>query len=117
MKKLVSYVFLFISIVVQAQKIDTTLVKLESALQKAETDSLKVEALIKLAEYQKKRDYNKVIVYCNQIHEILDLANYDTRLQRAKAYSNSGIYKRRKSDYSGALKDYYAAEKNLYKNK
>ena len=111
MKKLVSYVFLFISIVVQAQKIDTTLVKLESALQKAETDSLKVEALIKLAEYQKKRDYNKVIVYCNQIHEILDLANYDTRLQRAKAYSNSGIYKRRKSDYSGALKDYYAAEK------
>ncbi|SNR15288.1 tetratricopeptide repeat protein [Tenacibaculum jejuense] len=111
MKKLVTHVFLFISIVIQAQNRDTTLIRLESDLQKKQTDSLRVEALLNLCAYQKKRDYNKVIVYCKEIHKILDQVNYDTRLQRAKTYGHSGIYKRRKTDYTGALKDYHAAEK------
>ncbi|CAL2082397.1 TPR_REGION domain-containing protein [Tenacibaculum sp. 190524A05c] len=91
-------------------KIDSTLIRLEIQLKSAQTDSLKVEALLKLASYQKKRNYNKVITYCNEIHKILDNVNYDARLQRAKAFVHSGIYKRRKSKYIAALKDYYLAE-------
>ncbi|CAL2078567.1 TPR_REGION domain-containing protein [Tenacibaculum sp. 190524A02b] len=113
MRKLFLILYLlFGSLVLNSQtKIDSTLIQLKTKVESANTDSLKVEALIKLCGYQRKRDYNKVIIYCNQIHRILKKATYDTRVQLAKTYGHSGIYKRRKADYVGALKDYHSAEK------
>jgi len=107
----ISYLLIISSFLNAQTKIDSTLMHLEIQLTTAKTDSLKVEALLKLCSYQRKRDYNKVITYCSQIHEILDSTTYNTNIQKAKTLGHSGIYKRRKSDYVGALKDYYAAEK------
>lgn len=96
-------------------KTDSTLIRLENQFKSSKTDSLKVEALIDLANYQKKRDFNKVISYCNKALEITNNAIYDSRYQKVKIYSNSGVYKRRKSNYVGALKDYFFAENLAFK--
>lgn len=118
MRHLFSILFsFFLSISVFTQiKIDSTLTQLNTSLENAKTDSLKVEAYLELCNYQKRRDYNKVIVYCNKIHQILDAATYNTKIQRAQTYSHSGIYKRRRANYVEALKDYYAAEKIYLRN-
>ncbi|CAM1345262.1 tetratricopeptide repeat protein [Tenacibaculum amylolyticum] len=111
MHKATLLLFLFLRIFyIQSQVIDTTLVRLENNIKNASTDSLKVETLLKLCSYQKKRDYNKVIIYCEQIFTILKNVSYDTRRHKAKTYNHRGIYKRRQSNHIGALKDYFIAE-------
>jgi tetratricopeptide (TPR) repeat protein len=92
-----------------SQKIDTTLIRLEKDVKFAVSDSLKVNALLELGGYQKKRDFIKVGTYTDEIFKILEKANYDVRPQKAKTYNLSGIGKRRLSDFTGALRDYFSA--------
>lgn len=102
----------FVSVIALAQvKNQTELEFLVAKYKTASSDSLRVEALLALCGYQKRRDYNKVPYYCDEIVKLLKTASYDSRIQRAKTYNHRGIYYRRKLDYAKALNNYYQAEK------
>lgn len=98
-----------------SQKLDTTLVRLEKNVKFASSDSLKVEALLNLGSYQRKRDFIKVNSYTSDVFKIIEKATYNTLPHKARAYNLSGIGKRRLSDFSGALKDYFSAREILLK--
>ncbi|MDY8138032.1 tetratricopeptide repeat protein [Aquimarina sp. 2201CG5-10] len=111
------YIIVFNCLFSFSQKVDTTLIRLETNLKNATTDSSRVEVLLKLADYQKRRDYNKVKLYTSQIFKILENVDYDVRTQKARAFNMSGIANRRNSDFTLALKDYLAAQKILLETK
>ncbi|WP_299627090.1 tetratricopeptide repeat protein [uncultured Tenacibaculum sp.] len=113
MRKSIVFIFLIQSLLLYSQEIDTTLVRLEHNIKIAATDSLKIEALLEISEYQKRRDFNKVKEYYNAIHTLLKNVNYDKRRQKAKALSQLGIYQRRKSNYIAAYENYLIA-KNIF---
>ncbi|TCI89980.1 tetratricopeptide repeat protein [Tenacibaculum sp. M341] len=105
------FILLMNTVVLFSQQIDIDLLQLEKAYKIAKTDSLKVEALLSLGEYHKKRDFNKVKNYYNEIEKILERVIYDYRKQQASSLHQIGIYKRRTSNYTGALTDYLRAKK------
>lgn len=107
-------IFMLLSTVSFSQEKDTTLLRLEKAVTTAENDSLRIERLLLLGEYQLRRDFNTVQAYSNQTQQLIDKQqHYDTRLQRAELFEQLGILNRKHSNYSTAL-DYYLKAQKLY---
>ncbi len=113
--RLLLYLFFFIpwSWNSFSQEKDSTLTVLEERLEKATTDSIKVEALLSLGVYQLGRDFNKVETYADKIKEILEKKDlgYDTNLQRAEVFQQLGIIHRKRAHYSKSLQYYLDAQK------
>ncbi|MDY8138018.1 tetratricopeptide repeat protein [Aquimarina sp. 2201CG5-10] len=96
-----------------AQQKDSTLVVLENKVEKAPTDSLKVEALLQLGVYQLRKDFNVVETYMKEVTAILDTPNvfYDVRRQKAEVFQQLGILNRKRARYTKALQYYLDAQK------
>lgn len=94
-----------------AQEKDSTLVALEKVLTEAPNDSLKVEAFLKLGNYQLRRDFNSVSFYLNKALKIVESSsyNYDSELQKAQVTQQLGLVHRKRANYSEALRKYYKA--------
>ncbi len=86
--------------------------ELEQQLEVATNDSLKVEALISLGEYQLRRDFNRARIYHDQISQIIDSAtSYDSRAQMGQMLQQKGVYNRKRANYTAALQHYLDATK------
>lgn len=113
MKKISPLFFLLFSSFLYSQERDTILVTLEKRVEKATTDSLRVEALLNLGVHQLRRDFNQVESYINQIQNILkklDLG-YDINLQRAQVAQQLGILYRKRAKYGKSMKYYLEAQR------
>ena len=77
----------------------------------APNDSLKVEAYLKLGNYQLRRDFNSVSSYLNKALKIIEAStyNYDAGLQKAQITQQLGLAQRKRANYSEALRKYYEA--------
>ena len=104
------------SLISFSQEIDSVVVKYEKDIKNAQLDSLKVKLLLKLGSYQKSRNPNQLPIYHKRIKEIFKRANYNYTQQEILMLIQSGLYKRRTLNYSGALKDYLAAQKIILAN-
>ncbi|GAA0712059.1 hypothetical protein GCM10009430_02100 [Aquimarina litoralis] len=94
-----------------SQDKDSIVIDFEKKIKNASNDSLKVEYLLGLGTYQKARNLNQLPVYHQQVREIFKRKNYDNTKHLKTLLIQSGVYKRRTFDYSGALKEYLAAQK------
>ncbi|WP_298421791.1 tetratricopeptide repeat protein [uncultured Kordia sp.] len=96
-----------------AQEKDSTLVALEKVVAEAPNDSLKIEAYLKLGDYQLRRDFNSVSSYLNEALQIIESSKntHNTELQKAEILQQFGLIYRRRANYSEALRNYYKALK------
>ncbi|WP_299715643.1 tetratricopeptide repeat protein [uncultured Tenacibaculum sp.] len=94
-----------------SQEKDSVVIDFENKINNAPNDSLKVQHLLDLGTYQKSRNTDKLPTYHQQIREILKKDSYNNIKHHKTLLIQSGVYKRRSLDYSGALKDYLAAQK------
>lgn len=94
-----------------AQEKDSTLVALEKVVIEAPNDSLKVEAYLKLGNYQLRRDFNSVESYLNEALKVIQTSNtsYNSEIQQAGILQQFGLVHRRRANYSEALRNYYKA--------
>lgn len=101
-----------------AQEKDSTLVALEKVAAAASNDSLKVEAYLKIGDYQLRRDFNKVASYLNKALKIIESSssNYNSEIQKAGILQQFGLVYRRRANYSEALRNYYKALKIFEKH-
>lgn len=104
-------IFLWQSTVSLAQEKDSTLAALEKVVAEAPNDSLKIEAYLKLGDYQLRRDFNSVFSYLNEALKIIDAPtnNYNTELQKAQVTQQLGLVQRKRANYLEALRNYYEA--------
>ncbi|WP_459210676.1 hypothetical protein [Aquimarina rhabdastrellae] len=111
MEKLICSFLIFFSLGTFSQDKDSTVVDYERKIKNAPNDSLKVKYLLSLGTYQKARNLDQLPIYHQQVREIFERKNYDNTKHLKTLLIQSGVYKRRTFDYSGALKDYLAAQK------
>ena len=90
---------------------DSVVVDYQKKIKNAPNDSLKVGYLLGLGTYQKARNLDQLPIYHRQVREILERKSYNNTKHLKTLLIQSGVYKRRTFDYSGALKDYLAAQK------
>ncbi|MDY8134627.1 tetratricopeptide repeat protein [Aquimarina sp. 2201CG5-10] len=97
-----------------SQETDSTLVRLQREVELAQTDSIKINALLELAELQYDRDFSSSGELVNQALKLIHSGNENQNQQQlAKAYVIKGVINRRKGDYPKAL-DYYFKAKEIY---
>jgi len=101
----------FLSLVSFSQEKDSVVVNYENKIKNAPNDSLKVQYLLRLGTYQKNRNLDQLPIYHQQVNEILKRKSYDVTNHLKTLFIQSGVYKRKTYDYSGALKDYLSAQK------
>ncbi|SNR15295.1 Probable transmembrane protein of unknown function. Tetratricopeptide repeats containing protein [Tenacibaculum jejuense] len=106
-----SVIFFFFILSSFSQEKDSIVVNFLNKIDNAPNDSLKVQHLLDLGTYQKSRNTDKLPTYHQQVREILKKNSYDNIKHHKTLLIQSGVYKRRSLDYSGALKDYLAAQK------
>ena len=97
-----------------AQEIDATFVQLNKNVASAINDTKKVEALIKIADYQTQKELKRAEQYFLDALEIINsnsLKN-DNKL-RARVYVGLGVVSRRKGEYAEAI-SYYLKAKKIY---
>lgn len=110
MQKLI-LLFFFIGFSAFSQEKDSIVIDFENKINNAPNDSLKVHYLLGLGTYQKSRNTDKLPAYHQQIREIFKRKSYNNIKDLKTLLIQSGVYKRRSLDFSGALKDYLAAQK------
>lgn len=104
--------FILFPCCVFAQEVDTTLVMLQKNLASAERDDRKVEALLKIADYQTEKELKRAEQYLLDALEIIDNNNVsDEESLRAKVYVGLGVVSRRKGEYAEAISYYLKAQK------
>jgi tetratricopeptide (TPR) repeat protein len=95
----------------QNKSIDSVLVRFQKEVSVAETDTIKIEALLKLGNYQIERDFKQAEKH---LREALALANKTTQQvkkeQLANLYGQLGVVYKRKGDYPLALNHYLKSE-------
>jgi len=111
------FLLYFISFLSFSQNADTTLIRLQQAVGLAETDSIKVNALLALAELQYDRDFRSSKKTVDEALGIIQSNNSnDQNLQQlAKAYVVKGVINRREGKYPEAL-EFYLKAKELYES-
>lgn len=110
MQKLICSLLIFFSLVAFSQDKDSVIIDYQNKIKNAPNDSLKVEYLLNLGTYQKARNLDQLPIYHQQVREILEKNNYSNTKHLKTLLIQSGVYKRRTFDYSGALKAYLKAQ-------
>ena len=111
MMKIILFLFILYHINSFPQSKDSVVINYENSIKNAPNDSLRVQYLLDLGTYQKTRNTSELPKYHQQVREILERKSYDNVKHQKTLLIQSGVYKRRTLDYSGALKDYLAAQK------
>jgi len=108
---LVFILYFFGLFVMFSQEKDSTMVALEKVLAAAPNDSLKVDAYLKIGDYQLRRDVNSVELYLNKALRVIQSSHnsYDSKLQNAEIIQQFGVIQRKRGNYDKALKKYYEA--------
>ncbi|MBW1298457.1 tetratricopeptide repeat protein [Aquimarina litoralis] len=101
----------FFSLQFFGQDIDTTLLRLQKEVDLAETDSIKINSLLSLAEFQYDRDFTISKLLVDEALALIE-ANPDQQ-QLAKAYVVKGVINRREGNYPKAL-EFYLKAKEIY---
>ncbi|WP_025665761.1 tetratricopeptide repeat protein [Aquimarina megaterium] len=115
------FILLFLSFVsitaLFSQEVDTTLVRLTSALDMAIEDTTKVKAMLELGEYQLKRDFSSAEGYFDQGLTLLGnkTENHYQKFRTA-LYVQLGVVHRRKAEYPKAIEYYVEALKYYEQN-
>ncbi|MBQ4820682.1 tetratricopeptide repeat protein [Aquimarina sp. MMG016] len=111
MKQTILVLFLGLSLFSFSQEQDTTLVRLINNVQKATTDSLKIEAYLTLNSQLLLRDFTKVEYNIDSIVTLLAKNHgYDKRLQQAIVYQQLGVLNRKMDRYTLSLDNYLKAK-------
>ncbi|WP_420573673.1 tetratricopeptide repeat protein [Kordia sp.] len=102
---------LFLSITIaRAQEIDTTLIKLETVLKNAVTNSEKVDALLALGEYELDHNFSKAESIITEAYTISKSHQEQVgKKLQALVEVQLGVLKRRKSKYTEAISHYLNA--------
>jgi len=105
------YVLLFfISFFTVAQEPDTSFVRLQKEVLRATTDSVKVSAMLALAELQYDKDFKEAKRLIEEALVLLQSNSKKPNLQQlAKAYVIKGVIHRREGNYPTALEYYFKA--------
>ncbi|WP_299246051.1 tetratricopeptide repeat protein [uncultured Aquimarina sp.] len=107
---------LFLPIFSFAQETDATLIRLQKEVKLAQTDSVKINALLALAELQYDRDFSLTEQLVDEALEIIYSGNKKPNQQQlAKAYVVKGVINRREGMYPEAL-DFYLKAKEIYES-
>ncbi|EZH71992.1 hypothetical protein ATO12_05090 [Aquimarina atlantica] len=117
-EKLIALFLLFINITILfSQEVDTTLVRLKSALNTSIEDTTKIKAMLKLGEYQLNRDFSSAEGYFDQGLTLLENKTEDHYQKfRTALYVQLGVVHRRKAEYPKAIEYYVEALKYYEKN-
>lgn len=110
-KFLLSFVFTLNAFISFSQVQDTTLLRLNKAIEAADTDSIKVEAILNLGEYRLRRDFNAVEPCLREAARLIESTKevYNAQLQKASIKQQYGVLNRKRADYGKALQYYYEA--------
>ncbi|MDH7447524.1 tetratricopeptide repeat protein [Aquimarina sp. 2201CG14-23] len=121
MNHLLTAFIVFISVYSFGQEADTTLVRLQKEVSLAKNDSLKINAILSLAEVQYDKDFRMAKQLVDEaLVMIRSDAGYLNQQQLAKAYVVKGVINRREGNYPKALefylkaKEIYEAEKDIW---
>ncbi|MDH7448122.1 tetratricopeptide repeat protein [Aquimarina sp. 2201CG14-23] len=110
MKKNITPFLLLLSFIIFSQEQDTTLVRLQKEVDKALVDTTRVKAMLKLGEYQLKRDFDKAEGYfIEALHLIKENSETYYESFRATLYVQLGVVNRRKANYPEAIRYYVKA--------
>ncbi|WP_299221125.1 tetratricopeptide repeat protein [uncultured Aquimarina sp.] len=108
--------FLLLPLFSLAQGVDSTLVRLQKEVKLAQTDSIKINALLALAEVQYDRDFSMTEQLVDEALQLIYAANEKPNQQQlAKAYVVKGVINRREANHAEAL-DYYFKAKEIYES-
>jgi len=114
MNHLLTVFVVFISVCTFSQEADSTLVRLQKEVSLAKNDSLKINALLALAEVQYDRDFSITEQLVDEALQLIYASNEKPNQQQlAKAYVVKGVINRREANHAKAL-DYYFKAKEIY---
>jgi len=114
MKAYIPLLFLLFSIALVAQESNSTLIRLQNAVESSSTRTDSIAALLALAEFQYDQDFSNAK---DIVHEAVQLIGNrkDSMYQQllAKAYVVQGVIQRREAKFPEALQ-YYLKAKQIY---
>lgn len=99
-----------------SQEVDISLTKLKDSLALANNEQQKVNALLKIGNYQIEKEIKRAEQHFLDALKIIDNnAQKDFKRLRARTYVGLGVVNRRKGDYTEAV-DYYFKAKKIYED-
>ena len=90
---------------------ESTLIKLNKNLKNASDVHQKIDALLKIGDYQIEREFNTAESFFKQAEKLIDSCNDNHENDLAFMFTKLGVVNRRKGNYGDALTFYFKAKR------